>query len=104
LKKLHTYFSLALLAIFLFPLAEKQVHAFDHKDEVHCSSAEKHFHDVEHSCSICDYTFTDSNPTASAEISMLRSIQQAEYLPGAEDLFYSDCHSLLPSRAPPEII
>lgn len=52
LKKL---FALVLCVGLLAPVIEKSIHSYGHRNDVHCTSASKHFHELEHSCSVCDY-------------------------------------------------
>ncbi len=49
------YISISLLALFLFPLIEKEIHTLEHVDSFHCKASDKHFHELEHTCSICDF-------------------------------------------------
>jgi hypothetical protein len=42
------------LLLFLYPLAEKELHAFQHSDDFHCASSTAHFHAPEIKCSFCD--------------------------------------------------
>ncbi|MBI2271495.1 MAG: hypothetical protein HYU69_14215 [Bacteroidetes bacterium] len=52
LKKI---FSFILCAGILAPIIEKSIHSYGHRNDVHCTSASKHFHEHEHNCSVCDY-------------------------------------------------
>jgi hypothetical protein len=47
--------SVFFLALFLFPLVQKELHALEHANDFHCSSALNHFHEKEHFCSLCDF-------------------------------------------------
>lgn len=47
-----------LLALLLFPVAEKVQHDFEHLNDAHCGITEKHFCEAEHTCDICDYVFS----------------------------------------------
>lgn len=58
LQKVIAYF---LLIVFLFPLAQTEVHAFVHQNDFHCDSKDFHLHEAEHHCSICDYVPTTSD-------------------------------------------
>ncbi|MFL5762303.1 MAG: hypothetical protein ACJ77K_00065 [Bacteroidia bacterium] len=57
---LRKYGAVLFLLIFLFPMAEKELHAFEHRGDFHCTATDKHFHKVEHSCDLCDLTITSS--------------------------------------------
>ncbi|NNM94027.1 MAG: hypothetical protein HKL88_01020 [Bacteroidia bacterium] len=53
------YCSLFLLSIFLFATAEKGVHDILHLGDSHCHSlSEKHYHNLEHHCYVCDFCFS----------------------------------------------
>lgn len=56
--KIRSYISMFLLALLLFPIAEKVKHDFEHIDDTHCGITEKHFCKAEHTCDICDYVFS----------------------------------------------
>jgi hypothetical protein len=58
LQRLLAYF---LLIVFLFPLAQIEVHAFAHQNDFHCDSKDFHLHEAEHHCSLCDYVPTSSD-------------------------------------------
>jgi len=100
-KQLKKYFSFLFLLLFLFPMVEKQLHAFEHRDEAHCSATDKHFHELEHSCSICDFTATDSGTGTENHFSFVIAETSYAYNPftyyvnGGSPLIH------LPSRAPP---
>jgi hypothetical protein len=101
MQKLKTYFSLFFLSLFLFPMAEKQVHAFSHDKEFHCSATDKHFHEVEHICGICDYTSTDSSPFAENIFSFTITGCEFTFIPFLENVNSAIPFHHLPSRAPP---
>jgi hypothetical protein len=46
--------SFLFLLLFIYPLVEKELHAFQHSDDFHCASATAHFHTPEVKCSFCD--------------------------------------------------
>jgi hypothetical protein len=101
-KFLSTYGSLFLLATFLFPLAEKELHAWEHRFDTHCNEkSEKHIHTEEHHCSICDFSFTEFQSGIASTFSVVLTITAHDYLipetssPLAANLFNT------PSRAPP---
>jgi hypothetical protein len=65
MQKFRSYISMLMMALLLFPMVEKAVHEYGHSDDEHCGVKDTHFCEVEHHCSICDYTF--SSPTGSPE-------------------------------------
>jgi hypothetical protein len=97
------YLSLFLLALFLFPSVEKQLHAFEHLSDSHCTSANKHFHPLEHNCSICDFTITDSNSSAISTIHFVISSQTYSFNPFCESVNTPIAFADIPARAPPVI-
>jgi len=58
MQKLRSYISMLMLALLIFPMAEKAMHEIEHLDDKHCGITDTHFCELEHSCSICDYTFS----------------------------------------------
>lgn len=100
-KQLKKYFPFLFLFLFLFPMVEKQVHAFAHHEDIHCSATDKHFHELEHNCSICDFTSTDSNTTTDNHFSFVISEIEFTYNPFTESVSTPFAFLHLPSRAPP---
>jgi hypothetical protein len=100
-KAITTFLSSFFLVLLLFPMVEKEIHAFEHKDDVHCMSSEKHFHAMEHHCSICDYTATHSTCCTNSKITFILSAKDFFFQPFLEKNKYSDFQFLLRSRAPP---
>jgi hypothetical protein len=93
--------SIFLLFLFLFPLVEKEMHALEHADDFHCSSVDKHFHELEHSCSICDYTIPATLGSSNNSFHFVFNEQIISFN------LYTDCINIptayqdIPSRAPP---
>ena len=55
-----------LLILFILPLVTKTVHDFGHRNDFHCAEkSAQHIHELEHSCSLCDY---QSPVSASADL------------------------------------
>ncbi len=57
-KEIKKYLTFVLLFLFLFPMVEKELHALEHSADKHCIANEKHFHELEHHCDICDLNIT----------------------------------------------
>ncbi len=95
------YLAVLFLFLLLFPLTEKALHAFEHHDDIHCSITDKHFHEQEHECSICDFTITDSNGIPCTDVSFVISSQKFSYTEFISGLSIPYAYSNLPSRAPP---
>jgi hypothetical protein len=95
--------SLVFLLAFLFPQIEQQIHAFEHIDDFHCNSSDKHFHEQEHRCSICDYTLTDSSEPTEAAFTTLRFSSSFHYSTSTFIVFCSNEEQNLPARAPPTV-
>jgi hypothetical protein len=99
-KRILSFF---FLFLFLFPTVEKQLHAFEHHNDQHCTATDKHFHSVEHSCSICDFTGTDSNTSPDVEFQFVLSFIHFKHQQFVEDTFVPAAFNDLPSRAPPVV-
>lgn len=100
-KELQKYISFSLCLLFLFPMVEKQIHAFEHSDDKHCTANEKHFHEQEHHCNICDFTHTDSSPDFVVNHGFVAFSQQFIFPSLPESVCLTETYYNLPSRAPP---
>lgn len=100
-KQLKKYLSFFFLFLLLFPLAEKGVHAFEHHDEVHCTITDKHFHELEQECSICDFTIIDSNGIPNTDVKFISVSQSNTFQEFIQSVKIPFAYSNLPSRAPP---
>ncbi|MDQ3047639.1 MAG: hypothetical protein M3R27_08840 [Bacteroidota bacterium] len=103
MQSIKKYSSILLLFLFLFPLVEKEHHAHEHADEEHCNASDKHFHEMEHNCSICDFTLQKTEEFNEAEFTFVDSYGTLTYTP----FFVSENPSFtlyhLPTRAPPSV-
>ncbi len=100
-KQIKNSLSFLLLCLFLFPAVEREVHAYEHQNDIHCASTDKHFHEEEHNCSICDFTITDSTsptPLPFCSITISKDFCFNSY---NEQVYFSKAYQHLPSRAPP---
>jgi hypothetical protein len=102
-QQFKKYLSIFFLFLLLFPLAEKSIHGLEHQKDIHCTAIEKHFHEQEHSCSICDFTLIDSNVFPEKQVAFLIAIQNFSFLPFSQKLNIPHEYSNLPSRGPPTI-
>jgi len=99
------YSSLLLLSIFLFAYTEKSVHDMLHADDAHCHSlTEKHYHNQEHHCVICDFDIStfgaDSLP---AQLSFANlSFTDAVFIPIQTALSFGISNSFY-NKGPPYI-
>ncbi len=100
-KELQKYLSLALCILLLFPMVERQIHAFEHIADKHCTANEKHFHEQEHHCTICDFTLTDSSPNTNADYKFIASAQKYTFAALSESVHSPGAFCNLPARAPP---
>ena len=82
-------------------MVEKQVHAFEHFDEIKCNSTNKHLHTEEHHCSICDFTLTDSASTPELNFECVIYSEQYLFPLFLESVSILNTFNHLPSRAPP---
>ena len=103
MKARNKYIPVFLLFLFLFPLVEIGIHDFSHRNDSHCLSNQKHFHQQEHNCSLCDYNTSTSDaslpkPEVLASVSFpvfYSSLTESEVLAPVQ-------YNLSP-RAPPEL-
>lgn len=102
-KQLKKYLPFIFLFLLLFPIAEKALHALEHRSNRHCTITDKHFHQQEHSCSICDFTVTDSNGLPETDIAFINSSQEFLFQPFTQSVNIPFAFSNLPSRAPPTV-
>jgi len=100
LKKIS---SIALLFLFLFPIIEKGWHDAHHLDDAHCVATYKHFHTLEHSCSVCEFTSTNTLSGVATKFQFLLSVRGVTYHRFAESSFFHTPQHQLPSRAPPVV-
>jgi hypothetical protein len=98
LRSLTSFF---FLFLFLFPMVEKQMHALEHAGDTHCQSSDKHFHTEEHSCTICDITFSDTNPLAENIFSFIAASFELSFKENSKEVHTPGVFPHLPSRAPP---
>lgn len=102
-KELLNYFSLFLLLLFLFPIAEKQIHALQHIDDIHCTASDKHFHEQEHHCDICDLTLTDASTPPVAEYGFTIFVQQYLFITLPKSVYHPAAFRDIPTRGPPTV-
>lgn len=95
------YFSFVLLFLFLFPMVERELHAFEHSADKHCTANEKHFHDLEHHCDSCDLTISDSNESPEVYYQFILSISSFSFQSHIESVNIPASYQNLPPRAPP---
>lgn len=85
----------------MFPQIEQQIHAFEHLDDFHCSSSDKHFHEQEHTCAICDYTVPDKNEPTEANFCIVQYAADFNYSSTYFFHFSEKNNYNLSARAPP---
>ncbi len=94
-----------MLALLLFPIAEKVVHELGHLNDKHCEIKATHFCEQEHHCSICDYIFSSSVAILPNENPQIIAFPQNNFNVFFE-VFLSPKTSLkytLPLRGPPTV-
>lgn len=84
-------------------MVEKNAHAFEHQADLHCNATNKHFHTLEHICSICEFTLTDSNYSTGTEYQFIISVQQFLFHPFTESVNIPYAFQYLTARAPPVV-
>jgi hypothetical protein len=100
---LRKYSALFLLFLFIFPMAEKQLHAFEHKADSHCTATDKHFHSQEHNCDLCDLTTGNSAPLAENNFVLAQHFQNFSFNPFIRSCYSATALLDLPARAPPTV-
>lgn len=94
--------SLFLLAVFAFPFIQKEIHSLEHSDEVHCTTkTEKHFHEQEHSCSVCDFTMPASESVKEPAGTVANDSTLFTYSGLTQQLVYFFVEQFFLQRAPP---
>ncbi|HET6228248.1 MAG TPA: hypothetical protein VFF27_18350 [Bacteroidia bacterium] len=100
-QRLQKYGSLFLLLLFLFPLIEKGIHTFEHAGEERCVASDKHLHEQQHSCSICDFTLSNPHFIADADVVIIPNVHRIYFQPFTQSIHIPEAFQDLPSRAPP---
>lgn len=95
-------FTLLLLCLFIAPQVNKGLHDFEHRNDFHCDAkGEKHLHQLEHSCTLCDYVFASADQLPSKPDSVVLvqgNFSFTAFLPTKVSTLNT---AYLPSRAPP---
>ena len=94
--------SLLLLMGLMAPVVEKSIHSWEHRNDVHCTSSDKHFHELEHNCAVCDYDQPVCE-AASVFTGIHISSQAANYLNHYKLVFSVDRFVKSAPRAPPTV-
>lgn len=104
MKVLRKYSALVLLVLFVYPYIEKGIHDWEHADDLHCIASTMHFHEAEHSCSVCDYITPVSTQPSAIYFSLSATVFEelvisytAAGIVSAPDYFFS-------LRAPPALV
>lgn len=100
-KVIKNYISIILLLLFLFPIAEQQLHAIDHSSFKHCTASDKHFHTVEHRCAICDFNFSTPTIIPATAAVVLNHESTFLYTYYIQKIYITTVFRNLPARAPP---
>ncbi len=101
LHQLKKYGALFLLLLFLFPVVEKQLHIYEHSADEHCYASDKHFHEMEHTCSICEFTLIDTLLLSNKFIPFVNTEYPHYFHMLNVRVNGNTTFSDLPSRAPP---
>ena len=90
------------LILFLFPLVEKEIHHYEHKDDFRCTTKnEKHLHSEEHYCFICDFNIPITDSPVAYESGFVISFITVAHLIYKASLILVNYNCCLPPRAPP---
>lgn len=101
MRCIHKYISLLLLALFLFPLLEKEAHAIRHTEVAHCKAADKHFHELKHTCFICAFIVPVTTVPAQHNYDFSIYVSSALILSDSEAKIISAPKYFVSLRAPP---
>lgn len=82
-------------------MVEKGLHELEHKDDIHCTATDKHFHNLEHTCSICEFTTIDLTYPVAQNFVLIIPSQQFLFQPFVEGSNETNAFQHLPARAPP---
>src|SRR5687768_4611960 len=99
-QNLKKFLSVFFLLLFLFPLVEKELHAFEHSNDIHCNENDKHFHTLEHNCSICSFTFTSSEEPIKIADALILFSSSFSYSPSINCIYELNAIDNSGSRAP----
>ena len=82
-------------------MVEKEVHSFEHAADPHCVSINKHFHNAEHNCPICDFVFVSSENPIKANNAIVLFSTSFCYIPSINSIYELNRIDNSGSRAPP---
>jgi hypothetical protein len=99
--EIKKYIAIILLLLFLFPIAEQQLHAIDHSAYEHCTASDKHFHTIEHRCAICDFNFSTPTIIPATVAVTLNHESVFLYTYYIQKIYRTTVFQNLPVRAPP---
>ena len=96
------FFSFLFLFVFLIPTVGETLHQLSHADDFHCTEINvHHFHESEHHCSICDFSFTTYySDIFKPEVKAIGYFIFPYHTLNAHSLFYSEVTTLA-LRGPP---
>lgn len=83
-------------------MAERELHAWEHQDEEHCDShGEKHYHQLEHHCELCDLNAPDTPVASPLGLVKAEGSVEPVYFSYLLSQPVSDEPVQVPARAPP---
>ena len=101
-KIIKNFLAPFLLVLFLFPQIQKGIHDFEHRHDTHCDAkAEKHFHTLEHVCSICNFSIPVSIEFLTFYFNKLITFNEIVFQIPVGNNIIADCFYKIPPRAPP---
>ena len=102
-KQITKYFPLFLLSIFLFPQVEKNIHDLKHKDDFFCKASDKHLHEQQHECPICEFILPVTTVAVNKNFVFSISSFSDFVLPFIEEKAISSLHYSVSLRGPPVV-
>ena len=98
--KKHLY--LFLLCLFLFPFVEKGLHDFSHRNDFSCSvKTEKHIHNEEHNCFICDFNIPAATEPTPHSDGFFLTVTSFNYSSFSQHLILPKADYKFSPRSPP---
>lgn len=104
MQKMKGIFSLFILAIFLFPVAEIDIHQLSHRNDFHCSANNSHIHTAEHHCHLCDIINDNFVAPVLDHIIFVINEPAIASIFFSENLYFPQNKDFQPLRGPPALI
>lgn len=102
IRSYKKYVGVFLFFLFVFPSIQQGIHGFEHRHDFHCDAkTEKHLHEQEHHCDVCDYSIPVSNCASFGNITFVLSYTPNYYKDFRSTPIFFNGDFRVPARAPP---